>query len=91
MIHMVEYSRIENSKDIGRINRMIRSQLKSVKKRDSIIKLMRQSQYLVTLTYTPAWKKKYNVGALRRRAKFEYNKTKKMANKKLLGMSHGKI
>lgn len=75
----VVYSHIENAKDIGRINRKIRSELRSAKTRKRIVELKRRSGYLITLTHSPAWKKRYNVSALRKRAKSEYNMTVELA------------
>jgi len=77
------YRRIENAKDIGKINRMIRSQIRSARTRSRLTELKKRSRYLIVLTYSPAWRKRYNIQALRRRARKEYILTVKVANARL--------
>lgn len=77
------YSHVENAKDIGKINREIRSQIRSAKTRKFIIELKRRSGYLITLTHSKSWKKRHNVAALRKRAKAEYITTSKVAEARL--------
>lgn len=79
----VIYGHIENTKDIGRINRKIRSQIRSASTRSRITELKKRSRYLIVLTHSPGWKKKYNIGALRRRAQKEYAMTTKVANERI--------
>jgi hypothetical protein len=77
------YGNIENSKDIGKINRKIRTEIRSAKSKSRITELKRRSGYLITLTYSPNFKKRYNVKALRKRARSEYKLTAKVANARL--------
>ena len=75
--------KIENTKDIGRINRKIRSQIRSAQTKDRISTLKKRSKHLVTLASSASWTKKYNIVALITRAKEEYKLTGKAANKRL--------
>jgi hypothetical protein len=74
------YSQIENSKDIGKINRGIRNEIRQSKRKSRIAELERRSRYLIALIYSPSFRKKLNVEALRKRAKAEYKLTSKVAN-----------
>ena len=73
------YGHVKTSKDIVRINKKIRSQIKKAKSRPTVTELVRRSRFLVTLTYSPAWKKA-GLSKLRKTAKREYRKTVKTAN-----------
>lgn len=85
----VIYGHIENAKDIGKINRLIRSDIKSAKTRSRLTELKRRSRYLITLMSSPGFSKRANVGALKRRARSEYAMTTKIANKRLKQVSNG--
>ena len=77
------YGPINKPKDITSNNKKMRSEISSAKSRDRITELKARSRYLITLTFGPALRKRKNASALRKRAKSEYNKTKKLADKKL--------
>lgn len=77
------YGHIENTKDISKINRKIRSEIKSAQDRPRLTELVNRSKYLVTLMYSPNLKKRHNISALRKRAKSEKRKTAKAANARL--------
>lgn len=79
----VTYGNIENTKDIGRINRKIRAQIRSAQTKEKITTLKNRSKHLVDLASSTSWKKKYNIAALKKRAKEEYELTAKVANKRL--------
>lgn len=81
------YGHIENSKDIGKINRRIRTEIRQARTKSRITELKRRSRYLITLTYSPNFKKKYNILAIRRRAKAEYKLTTRVANARLRKVS----
>lgn len=76
---------VEKPRDITLINDKIRDKIKKFKTLDPIQKAVRESNYLHTLSYTPAWKKDLtgNLLAVRRRTKIEYCKTVNTANKRL--------
>jgi len=79
------YGPLRGPKDVIRINRKIRSQIRRAKSRSRIIELQKRSQYLYTLTFSPSVKKglKGKVQATRRRALIEFRKTQKLAHQKL--------
>ncbi len=79
----VTYGTIENTKDIGRINRKIRAQIRSAQTKEKITTLKNRSKHLVDLASSTSWKKKYNLAALKKRAKEEYELTTKVANKRI--------
>ena len=82
---MVMYGHITNTDDVTELNRQIRSYIRKTSSHDKITKLVRESLYLITLTYTRGWGKhlRGSLSAIRKRAKDEYTKTAKVANKKI--------
>ena len=74
---------MENTRDIGQANRIIRSKIRSTKSKEKVTELKNKSKRLVGLSTSPSWKKKYNIAALKKRAKEEYKLTQKVANKRL--------
>lgn len=81
----VEYSRVENKSDIININRFIKREISEASSRPKIVQLVRRSRYLITLTYSPAWKKALGskINAIRRTATRQFTKTAMFANKKI--------
>lgn len=53
----VKYGHVDGPKDILKINRMILNKIKKAKSKSAIERYMRQSAYLYTLTFSPAWKR----------------------------------
>ena len=78
----VIYGHVETISDIGRINKEIRGNVANAKTRNRLSKLMKRSAYLLTLSNTPAWKKKFRgkLRPLRKEIRQEYTKTAKSAN-----------
>ena len=75
---------IETDKDITEIKKKIRRDIDKFKTLSPIEKAVRESQYLYTLSFTPAWRKdmRGKLQSLRKRAKSEYCKTVSAANKR---------
>ena len=76
------YSDVESIKDIRDINRTIREEMDRVKTRAQLTELKKRSDYLCTLTFAPAWRKKFGekVVRLREAAMEENRKTVRHAN-----------
>ena len=53
------YSRVEDIKDISRINCIIRDEMLEVEDKSQLSELKKRSDYLCTLTFSPFWKKKF--------------------------------
>ncbi len=76
------YGEVNSIKDIREINRTIREEMDRVKSREQLTELKKRSDYLCTLTLSPAWKKKFGekVDRLREVAMEENRKTVQHAN-----------
>lgn len=76
---------VERPKDITDINKIIRAKIDKFKTFDPIKKLVVDSRYLIALSNTPAWKKdmRGQIMAIRVRARGEYCRTVRAANKRL--------
>jgi hypothetical protein len=76
------YGEVNSIKDIREINRTIRREMDRVKTREQLTELKKRSDYLCTLTFSPAWEKKFGkrVTRLRQVAKEENRKTVQWAN-----------
>jgi hypothetical protein len=83
------YGDVESIKDIRDINRMIREEIDQVETREQLTELKKRSDYLCTLTFSPAWRKKFGekVTRLREAAMEENRKTVQHANE--LARRHG--
>ena len=53
------YSRVEDIKDISRINCIIRDEMLEVEDESHLTELKKRSDYLCTLTFSPFWKKRF--------------------------------
>jgi hypothetical protein len=82
---MVKYGHVKSAEDITRINKLIRQEVRNAQTHPHLTRLVRQSLYLVTLTESPAWKEVGNLASIRRRAKEEYTKTAREANRRMMG------
>ena len=78
------YGEVEKIEDITKINRMIRRDVRKAKTKSRLTELYNRSKYLVTLTYSPAWKKHFRGKILkaRKRAMKEFEKTAKLINRR---------
>jgi len=76
------YSAISGVSDIRKINQMIRNEVKRAKSRKELTELHKRSSYLVTLTFSPAWKEGFRgkIAQMRRVAKEEFAKTARAIN-----------
>jgi hypothetical protein len=78
------YGEVDNAGDLKRIFAQIRSELARATSRDELTDLYRRAGYLVTLTYSPAWEKKFGekVIELREIAAQEFSKTAHKINER---------
>ena len=76
------YSAISGVSDIRKINQMIRNEVKRAKSRKELTELHKRSSYLVTLTFSPAWKEAFRgkIAQMRTAAKEEFAKTARAIN-----------
>jgi hypothetical protein len=76
------YGEINSIKDIREVNRTIRQEMDGVRTREQLTELKKRSDYLCTLTFSPAWQKKFGekVTRLREVAMEENRKTVRHAN-----------
>lgn len=76
------YGEVTSPTSIRKIDRMIRADIRSAKSREQVTELKRRSDYLCTLTRSPAWKTRFGskVDALLKVAKEENARTVKLAN-----------
>jgi len=83
------YGEVNSIKDIRELNRTIRQEMDHVKAREQLTELKKRSDYLCTLTFSPAWKTKFGekVNRLREVAMEENRKTVQHANEMARG--HG--
>lgn len=81
----VLYQHVKGVTDIRDINKKIRKQIRKTTTRDRLTELLNRSKYLITLTYSPGWKKSFRgkIRKMRSAAKEEYTKTAKTANQRL--------
>jgi len=79
------YGHVSGPRDIVKINRKIRSEIRQTNSRAQLIELQKRSQYLYTLTFSPAWKTKFRgkIRKIRKVAKREFMKTRELVQKKL--------
>lgn len=78
----VIYSRVEELKDISKINCIIRDEMLNVSSPAELTDLKKRSDYLVTLTYSPFWKKRFKdkIEEFRKLALEENRATVRLAN-----------
>jgi len=77
-----KYGSVNKPADITKINRDIRKKIKTAKSQAALTKFVRESGYLITLTYSPAWKKhlKGQLLKVRTEARKQYCTTATLAN-----------
>jgi hypothetical protein len=78
------YGEVDSAGDLKRIFAQIRSEVAMAPSRDELTDLYRRAGYLVTLTYSPAWKKKFGekVAELREIAEQEFSRTAHKINER---------
>ena len=71
------YGEVENESDLRRIFAAIREDVSRTTTREDLTRLYRRAEYLVTLTFSPAWQNKFgdSIEELRRVAKAEFATT----------------
>jgi hypothetical protein len=76
------YGEVTSPTSIRKIDRMIRSDIRATKSREQLTELKRRSDYLCTLTRSPAWKTRFGkqVDALLKVGKEENERTVRLAN-----------
>lgn len=87
-----QYGHIHHPKDISDINAKIRAKVREADSQEELTELHRESQYLITLTYTDKWSRAYrgNLSMIRTRARNEFHKTAIVINQRArqLGIDH---
>ncbi len=80
----VKYGHVDNKADIDRIFGEIRDDIKHAHSRERLTELYRRAGYLITLTYAPAWEKRFGEKAagLRKEAETDFRKTARLINAK---------
>jgi hypothetical protein len=75
---------IKNSADLTRIYAQIQTDVERAMDRPTLSELHKRANYLVTLTYTPSWMKRFGHHAmdLREAAHREYSKTAQAINRR---------
>ena len=76
------YGEVNNKTGLKKIFTHIRRDVAGAKSRPSLSELYKRAGYLITLTYSPAWDKKFGTDAntLRRLGQEEFQKTAKKIN-----------
>lgn len=70
----LEYGHVNSKADLRQVFAEIRDDVAAASSRDGLTELYRRAEYLLTLTYSPAWQKKFDgrLEALRRTAEAEF-------------------
>jgi hypothetical protein len=78
------YGEVDNVTDLRNIFQAIRGDVEKAGSRQELTELYRRAGYLVTLTYAPAWQKKFGpeVEELRRVAEEEFARTARVINER---------
>ncbi|MEA2513678.1 MAG: hypothetical protein QOJ59_3165 [Thermomicrobiales bacterium] len=78
------YGEVDNVRDLREIFGKIRHDVERADSRDELTELYRRAGYLVTLSFAPAWKKKFGdqIDEIRRVAEEEFAKTARAINKR---------
>lgn len=79
---MRTYGSVNSAQDIIEINILIRRDVRYARTREDLTELHRRSMYLVTLTYSPAWRKHFQGKPPRKTAAREFHKTAVLINKR---------
>jgi hypothetical protein len=78
------YGPVTSPSDIRRYNQEIRAKISRGRTRPQLTELVKQSQYFYTLTFSPAWRKKFrgDIREMRSTAQSEYETTVRVANRR---------
>jgi hypothetical protein len=78
------YGEVDNENDLKRIFSQIRCEVEQADSRPALTELYRRAGYLVTLTHSPAWEKKFGaeVARLRKIAEDEFRETARKINQR---------
>jgi hypothetical protein len=78
------YGEVNSAGDLRRIFAQIRSEVAMATSRDELTELFRRAGYLVTLTFSPAWAKRFGdeVIEIRQLAQEEFSKTAHKINER---------
>jgi len=78
------YGEVDNASDLKRIFAQIRGEVEQADSRPALTELYRRAGYLVTLTHSPAWEKKFGaeVATLRQIAEDEFRETARKINQR---------
>lgn len=78
------YGEVNSEGDLRRIDAAIRAEVATAASREDLTRLYRRAEYLITLTYAPAWEKKFGsqVDALRKIAATEFSATAAAINQR---------
>jgi len=78
------YGELNNIKDLRKISRKIRNNVRKARTQAALTELHRRQLYLCTLTFSPNFRSKFKrkIGPLRNAAKREYTKTSLLINRK---------
>jgi hypothetical protein len=78
------YGEVDNEADLRKIYEEICSDIARANTREELTKLYRRAGYLITLTYSPAWREKFGdqVEELRRMAEREFAATARALNQR---------
>ncbi|MCA9878210.1 MAG: hypothetical protein KC442_10530, partial [Thermomicrobiales bacterium] len=78
------YGEVNNDADLRKIFAAIRGDVETAATREDLTRLYRRAEYLLALTYAPAWHKKFGSGAeaLRRTAAAEFTTTAHAINQR---------
>ncbi len=79
----VVYSHVMKAEDISKINDMIRKEIEGATDENKLMTLHKRSQYLVTLSQSPAWRELPDVQKIRSTAMSEFSRTSEAINKRL--------
>lgn len=87
----VVYSHVMKAEDISKINDMIRKEIEGTTTENKLITLHKRSQYLVTLSQSPAWRELPDLPKIRSTAAQEFSKTAEAINRRMQQIGSQKI
>lgn len=78
----VRYGHVDSKADLDRIFGDIREDISHIKTRAGLTELYRRAGYLITLSYSAAWEKKFGdkTAGIRHEAEADFRKTAKLIN-----------
>ena len=80
----VVYGEVNSEADLRQIFADIQGDVRSARSREELTRLYRRAEYLITLTFSPAWHEKFGdrVEALRSRAEAEFTTVARAINRR---------